>query len=440
MTRGHDRHRLAPATHRRPALPLAAQTRRRGALALVRLRFGLGLLRLLGLLPRGGLRGGGPALGGRLLSVRVRGLRGLARRLGLAPASSAARTATAGPGLGSGRSVHRSRSGVPSGVPPGSGRPATRATVSVPGSASVVTVSLEDAVPAEPDPPRPRPRPPRERRRVPAGRGPVSARSTSPGWASRSTSGCSSAFAAARCLGARELRVGGVSPSDEVGAFVVAPAILGRRAVAGRRAGAGAGARAPAPAATSAAAPPAPASTRTRRGASAPAGPGARRATIGGTRRLDRFGDLRPGGSRTRVVVHRRSLRLGRGDGGARRGDGVGRVRTPGWASGRDGLAGRPGLIGWTHGPGDVVPLTLRRFVAHAESPVLGGLFRPRPSGFGPGAGVAGASPLLTSPVPRGPMAATRRANLVPRIPDADGPERHLGQERWSVPGPARAC
>ena len=293
----------------------------------------------------------------------------------------------------------------------------------------MVAVSLEDAVP-EPDPPRPRPRPPRERRRVPAGRGPVSARSTSPGWASRSTSGCSSAFAAARCLGARELRVGGVSPSDEDGAFVVAPPSSAARAVAGRRAGTGAGTRAPAPAATSAAAPPAPASTRTRRGASAPAGPGPRRTTIGGTRRLDRFGDLRPGGSRTRVVVHRRSLRLGRGDGGARRADGVGRAGTPGWASGRDGLAGRPGLVGWTHGPGDVVPLTLRRFVAHAESPVLGGLFRPRPSGFGPGAGVAGASPLLTSPVPRGPMAATRRANLVPRIPDADGPERHLGQQR----------
>src|SRR6185295_9598045 len=45
----------------------------------------------------------------------------------------------------------------------------------------------------------------------------------------------------------------------------------------------------------------------------------------------------------------------------------------------------RPGLVGWTHGPGDVVPLTLRRFVAHAESPVPGGLFRPRPSGFVPG-------------------------------------------------------
>ena len=238
--------------------------------------------------------------------------------------------------------------------------------------------------------------------------------------------------------GARASRRWGVAVGRGRSLRRVAP-ILGRAAVTGRGAGTGAGTRAPAPAATSAAAPPAPASTRTRRGASAPAGPGPRRTTIGGTRRLDRFGDLRPGGSRTRVVVHRRSLRLGRGDGGARRADGVGRVRTPGRAWGRDGLAGRPGLVGWTHGPGDVVPLTLRRFVAHAESPVLGGLFRPRPSGFGPGAGVAGASPLLTSPVPRGPMAATRRANLVPRIPDADGPERHLGQERSIVPGPARA-
>src|SRR4029453_12494235 len=90
-------------------------------------------------------------------------------------------------------------------------------------------------------------------------------------------------------------------------------------------------------------------------------------------------------------------------------------------------------LVGWTHSRGDVVPPTLRRFVAHAEIPVLGGLFRPRPSGFGPGAGVAGASPLLTSPVPRGPMAATRRANLVPRIPDADAAGRHPRREASGV-------
>src|SRR4029453_4635722 len=99
---------------------------------------------------------------------------------------------------------------------------------------------------------------------------------------------------------------------------------------------------------------------------------------------------------------------------------GIGRAGPPVGASGRDGRAGRTRLVGWTHSRGDVVPPTLRRFVAPPETPVLGGLFRPRPSGFGPGAGVAGASPLLTSPVPRGPMASTRRANLVPRIPDAE--------------------
>jgi hypothetical protein len=113
-----------------------------------------------------------------------------------------------------------------------------------------------------------------------------------------------------------------------------------------------------------------------------------------------------------------------------RRGSGiVGCAGTPGRAPGGDGRAGRPRLVGSAHGRGEVVPLPLRRFVAHAEIPVLGGLIRPRPSGFGPGAGVAGASPLLTSPVPRGPMAATRRANLEPRIPDAPTAGRHLGCE-----------
>jgi hypothetical protein len=56
------------------------------------------------------------------------------------------------------------------------------------------------------------------------------------------------------------------------------------------------------------------------------------------------------------------------------------------------------------------------------------------PPGFRPGAGVAGASPLLTSPVPRGPMAATRRANLVPRIPDADRAGRHPRRKPRAYP------
>ena len=62
------------------------------------------------------------------------------------------------------------------------------------------------------------------------------------------------------------------------------------------------------------------------------------------------------GNRRASIVVHRRSLRLGRGDGGARRADGIGRAGTPVGASGRDGRAGRPRLVGWTHGRGDARP------------------------------------------------------------------------------------
>src|SRR4029450_9433243 len=95
-----------------------------------------------------------------------------------------------------------------------------------------------------------------------------------------------------------------------------------------RRAGAGARSRTPASAATPAAAPP-PAGTPTRRGGTPSAGAGGGRATVDGTRRLAPLGDLRPGDCRTTIVIHRRSLRLGRGEGGARRADGIGRAGTP---------------------------------------------------------------------------------------------------------------
>jgi hypothetical protein len=88
--------------------------------------------------------------------------------------------------------------------------------------ATAVTVPLAAA--PDPLPSRPRPRPPRrDRGRVPAGRGPVDARSTSPGWASRSTSGCSSVFALPARREPPRPRAGAASPSDEDGAGIVAP-------------------------------------------------------------------------------------------------------------------------------------------------------------------------------------------------------------------------
>ena len=94
-------------------------------------------------------------------------------------------------------------------------------SVSFAEGASAVVVPL--AAPPEPLPlrPRPRPRPPRDRRRVPAGRSPVDARSTSPGWASRSTSGCSSVVGRSARREPLRPRAGAASPSYEEGADVV---------------------------------------------------------------------------------------------------------------------------------------------------------------------------------------------------------------------------
>ena len=94
-------------------------------------------------------------------------------------------------------------------------------SVSFAEGASAVVVPL--AAPPEPLPlrPRPRPRPPRDRRRVPAGRSPVDARSTSPGWASRSTSGCSSVVGRSARREPLRPRAGATSPSDGEGADVV---------------------------------------------------------------------------------------------------------------------------------------------------------------------------------------------------------------------------
>lgn len=85
-------------------------------------------------------------------------------------------------------------------------------------SAVVVPLAAPEPLPLRP---RPRPRPPRDRRRVPAGRSPVDARSTSPGWVSRSTSGCSSVVGRSARREPLRPRAGAASPSDEEGADVV---------------------------------------------------------------------------------------------------------------------------------------------------------------------------------------------------------------------------
>src|SRR5512132_1089559 len=94
-------------------------------------------------------------------------------------------------------------------------------SVSVAEGASAVVVPLAAA--PELLPLRPRPRPPRDRRRVPTGRAPVDARSTSPGWASRSTSGCSSVVGRSARREPPRPRAGAAWTSLEAGAAVFAP-------------------------------------------------------------------------------------------------------------------------------------------------------------------------------------------------------------------------